>query len=142
VNDASGAWHGRIAVALLLVMVFAAGMITDAWVRRVRMEHAHTSIQGGHPPFGADRDRHFGEELGLDSAQRVRVDSVFARRRVQIDSFWKGPGRSLRAIMDSTRQEVRAVLTPEQRTRFDRRRMEGRPRHPEDAGPSVSPSPQ
>jgi hypothetical protein len=92
-------------------------------------------------PFGAERDRHFGEELGLDSLQRARVDSVFAHRRVQIDSFWKGPGRSLRAIMDSTREEVRAVLTPEQRTRFDRRHMEGRPRHPGDAGPPISPRP-
>lgn len=141
-STAPGAWRGRIAVALLLVMVFAAGMITDAWVRRVRMGHTHTSMQGGHPPFGAERDHHFGEELGLDSAQRVRVDSVFARRRVQIDSFWKGPGRSLRAIMDSTRQEVRSVLTPEQREKFERRRMEGRPRHPGDAGPPMSSPPQ
>jgi hypothetical protein len=139
VSDASGVWRGRIAVGLLLLMVFAAGMITDAWVHRLRMRHTHMSMADGHPPFGAERDRHFGEELGLDSLQRARVDSVFARRRVQIDSFWKGPGRSLRAIMDSTRQEVRSVLTPEQRARFDRRHMEGRPRHPGDAGPPMPP---
>jgi hypothetical protein len=123
-------------------MVFAAGMITEAWVRRVRMGHRHMSMQDARPPFGAERDRHFGEELGLDSVQRARVDSVFARRRVQIDSFWKGPGRSLRAIMDSTRQEVRSVLTPEQRAKFDRRRMEGRPHHPGDAGPPMPPPSQ
>jgi hypothetical protein len=139
VSDAPGAWRGRIAVGLLLVMVFAAGMITDAWVRRLRMQHMHTTMQGRRPPFGAERDRHFGEDLGLDSLQRVLVDSVFARRRVQIDSFWKGPGRALRAIMDSTRQEVRSVLTPEQRAKFDRRHMEGRPRHPGDAGPPMPP---
>jgi Spy/CpxP family protein refolding chaperone len=141
VSDAPGVWRGRIAVALLLVMVFAAGMITDAWVRRLRMQHTHGPAQGGRPPFGAERDHHFAEELGLDSLQRARVDSVFARRRVQVDSFWKGPGRSLRAIMDSTRQEVRSVLTPEQRAKFDRRHMEGRPRHPGDAGPPMPPSP-
>jgi Spy/CpxP family protein refolding chaperone len=123
-------------------MVFAAGMISDAWVRRVRMRHAHSSMDSGRPTFGAERDRYFAQELGLDSLQRKRVDSVFARRRVQIDSFWKGPGRSLRAIIDSTRQEVRSVLTPEQRERFERRRMEGRPRHPGDAGPPMSSPPQ
>ena len=140
-SDASGPWRGRIAVGLLFLMVFAAGMITEAAVRRLRMRHMNSSMEHRRAPFGAERDRHFGEELGLDSLQRARVDSVFARRRVQIDSFWKGPGRSLRAIMDSTRQEVRAVLTPEQRARFDRRHMEGRPRHPGDAGPPM-PSPE
>jgi hypothetical protein len=137
VSDAPGVWRGRIAVGLLFLMVFAAGMITEASVRRLRMRHMNAAMEHRRAPFGAERDRHFGEELGLDSLQRARVDSVFARRRVQIDSFWKGPGRSLRAIMDSTRQEVRAVLTPEQRARFDRRHMEGRPRHPGDAGPPM-----
>lgn len=120
-------------------MVFAAGMITEAWVFRFRTQHVRGTMTGEHPPFGAERDRHFGEELGLDSLERARVDSIFARRRLQIDSFWKGPGKSLRAIMDSTRDEVRAVLTPEQRARFDRRRMERRPPHPGDAGPPKPP---
>jgi len=137
VNDASGVWRGRIAVGLLLLMVFAAGMITEAWVWRLRTQRTHAFVTpgGGRPPFGAERDRHFGEDLGLDSAQRKHVDSIFAKRRVEIDSFWKGPGKSLRAIMDSTRQDVRNELTPEQRARFDKRRMEGRPRHAEDEGP-------
>ncbi|MEP7065098.1 MAG: hypothetical protein ABI889_03605 [Gemmatimonadota bacterium] len=138
-SDPSAIWRSRIAVGLLLVLVFAAGVVTDAYARRLRMRHAHAAMENRHPPFGAERDRHFGEELGLDSLQRVRVDSVFTRRRVQIDSFWKGPGRSLRAIMDSTRDEVRAVLTPEQRAKFDSRHMEGRPRHPGDAGPPMPP---
>lgn len=141
-SDVPGTWHGRIAVGLLLLLVFAAGMITDAWVRRVRMGHMHMPMQSGRPPFGAERDHHFGEELGLDATQRARVNSVFARRRVQIDSFWSGPGRSLRSIMDSTRQEVRSVLTPEQRAKFDRRRVQGRPHHPEDAGPPMPSTPR
>jgi hypothetical protein len=137
VSDASGAWRGRIAVGLLLLLVFAAGMITEAWVWRVRTQRIHAFIAPGgrRPPFGAERDRHFGEDLGLDSAQRKHVDSIFAKRRVEIDSFWKGPGKSLRAIMDSTREDVRSVLTPEQRARFDRRHEEGRPRRLPDDGP-------
>jgi hypothetical protein len=138
-------WRGRIAVGLLLVMVFAAGMITEAAVRRFRTQRIRSFMapNGGRPPFGAERDRHFGEDLGLDSMQRKHVDSIFAKRRVEIDSFWKGPGKSLRAIMDSTRQDVRSVLTPEQRARFDRRHAEGRPRHPEDEGPPhPAPPPQ
>jgi len=133
-------WRGRLAVGLLLLMVFAAGMITGAWAFRFRSHGMRSMTMGGaRAPFGSERDRHFGEELGMDSLQRLRVDSIFARRRVQVDSFWKGPGRSLRAIMDSTREEVRAVLTPEQRARFDRRHMERRPQHPGEPGPSIPP---
>jgi hypothetical protein len=138
VSEAPGVWRSRIAVGLLLLMVFAAGMITEAWVFRFHSRGMRAmTMSGGRAPFGAERDRHFGEELGMDSLQRVRVDSIFARRRVQIDGFWKGPGKSLRAIMDSTREEVRQVLTPEQRARFDRRHMERRPQHPEEPGPPM-----
>ncbi len=126
-------------MALLLLMVFAAGMVADAGIRRYRSQRMHTMMTGQRVPFGAERDRHFGEELGMDSLQRLRVDSIFAHRRVQIDSFWKGPGKSLREIMDSTREDVRAVLTPEQRARFDRRHMERRSPHPEEPGPPVPP---
>ena len=138
-SDTPGAWRGRLAVGLLIVLVFAAGMITEAWTSRLHMQHFRTATTRARAPFGAERDRHFGEELGLDSAQRARVDSIFAKRRVEIDSFWKGPGHTLRAIMDSTREEVRSVLTPEQRARFDKHRMERRPGHPGDAGPPMPP---
>ncbi|HEY7861355.1 MAG: hypothetical protein ACHQRL_01140 [Gemmatimonadales bacterium] len=139
-SDAPGVWRGRFAVGLLLLMVFAAGMITQAWTSRLRMQHMRGAMMRGRAPFGAARDHHFGEELGLDTVERARVDSIFAKRRVQIDSFWKGPGHALRAIMDSTRQEVRSVLTPEQRARFDKRRMERRPGHPPgNAGPPMPP---
>lgn len=138
-SEAPGVWRNRIAVVLLLLMIFAAGMITEAWVRRFRTQRMHTMMTGQRAPFGAERDRHFGEDLGMDSLERARVDSIFARRRVQIDSFWNGPGKSLRSIMDSTREEVRAVLTPEQRARFDRRHMERRPQHPEEPGPPIPP---
>jgi hypothetical protein len=137
VSEGQSAWRGRIAVGLLLLMVFAAGMITEAWTMRLRRHMRGAELP--RPAFGAERDRHFGEDLGLDSLERARVDSIFAHRRVQIDSFWKGPGKSLRAIMDSTREEVRAVLTPEQRARFDRRRMDRRPPHPGDAGSPAAP---
>ena len=138
-SETQSAWRGRIAVGALLLMVFAAGMITNAWTMRLRGRHMR-GAQPARPPFGAERDRHFGEDLGLDSLERVRVDSIFAHRRVQIDSFWNGPGRALRAIMDSTRQDVRSVLTPEQRARFDKRHTERRPAHPPgDAGPPMPP---
>ena len=71
-------------------------------------------------------------QYGLGAAQRARIDSVLVARRGEIDAFWRGPGQTLRGILDSTRADVRAVLTPEQRAQFDaahaehERRMRGR----------------
>ena len=71
-------------------------------------------------------------QYGLSAAQRTRIDSVLRARRGEIDGFWRGPGQVLRTILDSTRADVRAVLTPDQRARFDsahaqhERRMRGR----------------
>jgi hypothetical protein len=141
VSETPGVWRGRFAVGLVLLLVFAAGMITQAWTSRLRMQHMRGAIMHRRAPFGAARDHHyFGEELGLDSLERLHVDSILAKRRVQIDSFWNGPGHALRVIMDSTRQEVRSVLTPEQRARFDKLRAERRPGHPPgDAEPPMPP---
>ena len=140
-SETPGVWRGRFAVGLVLLLVFAAGMITQAWTSRLRMQHMRGAIMHRRAPFGAVRDHHyFGEELGLDSLERLHVDSILAKRRVQIDSFWNGPGHALRVIMDSTRQEVRSVLTPEQRARFDKLRAERRPGHPPgDAEPPMPP---
>ena len=64
------------------------------------------------------------------SATRVRVaavsvDSIFAARRAQIDTFWRGPGLRLRSILDSTAIDVRSVLDAAQRAKFDAMQREG-----------------
>lgn len=60
----------------------------------------------------------------LTPAQRTRIDSILGARRTEIDAFWHGPGRQLRAILDSTGADVRAVLTPAQQATFDSARAE------------------
>lgn len=53
------------------------------------------------------------------------------RRRAEVDAFWSDHGPQLRAIMDSARAEMRAVLTPEQRVLEEQFRAERR-RHYEE----------
>ncbi len=122
--------RGRLVAALVLVAVFVVGLLAGAWGSRAFARGAHWRWRGGPPPapWASDRERHFMRELGLSPAQQQQVDSILTRRRAQIDGFWNGEGRRLRAIVDSTRAEVRAVLTPEQRERYDRARsrMRGR----------------
>jgi hypothetical protein len=47
-----------------------------------------------------------------------------ARRRERTDALWQTDGARIRAAVDSTRAEIRAVLTPAQATEYDRLRAE------------------
>ncbi len=64
--------------------------------------------------------------MELTDAQRRDIDSIRSRWHDQIESFWDTAGPRLRAIADSARAEIRAVLTPEQRARYDSLRAEHR----------------
>lgn len=59
------------------------------------------------------------DQVDLSPTQRQQVDSIVERRRAQREEFWDNEGQRMRAIMDSTRNEIRAVMTPEQRAEYD-----------------------
>ena len=107
-----------LAVAVLLATFaagVAAGLGAAQWRHRAFAHDDHGRGAGGGGPMG---DRFLGR-LGLTSAQRATVDSILERRRVQLEKFWAGPGQQLRLVVDSTRNEVRAILTPAQRATYD-----------------------
>ena len=69
------------------------------------------------------------DQLGLNAEQKVRIDSVIAKRRAQTDLFWDQHGPQMRSIVDSTRAEINRVLNDEQRARMEQWRQERRERH-------------
>jgi Spy/CpxP family protein refolding chaperone len=110
----------RLAAAAALVLTFAAGAAVG-WGLGHRPGHGgHGPRRGPPPPTRETFDR-----LGLTAAQRASVDSIFAARRAQIDTFWQGPGQRLRFILDSTAIDVRAALDSAQRVKFDAMQREG-----------------
>lgn len=115
-STAGGSSSVRGLAALSLLLVFLAGAGTG-WGVGTRYGFGHGPRRGGRD--GMLLDGGPIAAYGLSAAQRARIDSVLVARRAQIDGFWRGPGQSLRAILDSTRADVRAALTPEQRARFD-----------------------
>lgn len=107
----------RWLAALALLLVFAAGAGTGWAIGAHFGGPRHGPRPGGRD--GMLLDGGPIERYSLSTEQRARIDSVLIARRGQIDGFWRGPGQSLRSILDSTRADVRAVLTPAQRERFD-----------------------
>jgi Spy/CpxP family protein refolding chaperone len=127
----------RLAAVAALVLTFAAGAAVG-WGLGHRPGHGgHGPRRGPPPPTRETFDR-----LGLTTAQRASVDSIFAARRAQIDTFWQGPGQRLRSILDSTAIDVRAALDSAQRVKFDAMQREGgRPGPPPDGPPPDRPPP-
>ena len=125
---------------VVLVLTFVAGSLAGAaWERHHRTEaRRHEGGRGGRG------DRHFGEMLkeryGLSDEQAARVEAIVQRRRPRVDSLMATVQPRVRAMFDSTNAEIRVLLTPEQRVKFDRdqerrRRDHGRRHRPPGAPP-------
>lgn len=119
----------RRTAVLVLVAVFLVGGAAG-WVAEEMADEVHWPFlqeDGGKPddpdedePFDDDAEEDLLESLGLSRAQLDSVDRLLDRREDRLEDYWKARLPDLQAIVDSSREEVRAVLTPEQRAGYDR----------------------
>jgi Spy/CpxP family protein refolding chaperone len=118
----------RLIGAGLLVATFLAGTVAGMAARQTLFADEPPQGQQLERPRPPDARRGDGprrdpyEGLGLTAEQRSQLDDVFARRRIQIQAFWKEHGSLMEAIRDSARAEVDRIFTPEQRAILDERR--------------------
>jgi Spy/CpxP family protein refolding chaperone len=108
--------NARVMGITMLIIAFAVGALVGATTLRVAGGSAAPERSGRPERRGPD----LFERLNLTPDQKTQVDAIMERRRVEMEAFWKQHGPTLRAIYDSTRVEIRAVLTPEQRELDDR----------------------
>lgn len=70
------------------------------------------------PDRGEDEDQttieRFADDLGLTAAQRSEIEALLDRYRASTGELWHQVRPKYRALMDSVRVEIEAVLTPEQ----------------------------
>lgn len=117
---------GRIrtqGIALLLA-TFVAGALAGMALERLRTRPEF-------PPPGQERGlgmmRPFApgglppmfEELNLTDEQRASISEIIERSRPRTDELLQSMLPRLRAVTDSVREEIRAVLTPEQAVKLD-----------------------
>lgn len=137
----------RIMAVALLVSVFMAGLLTALAVTEVAgrargPERGFVARLG--PPEGGEFERGMragelsrragpialsemlGNRLDLSAEQERQMAEILERRRVVADSMFDSLRPVFEAQLDSTREEIRAILTPEQRAEFDRYVEEGR----------------
>jgi Spy/CpxP family protein refolding chaperone len=75
------------------------------------------------------------DHIALTPEQREQIDRILDRRRTETDSVWRAQKPRLRAIVDSTRFEIQALLTTAQRAEYDRLVAERRARHKKNCTP-------
>jgi Spy/CpxP family protein refolding chaperone len=112
----------RLQGIMLLVLVFLAGGLSGAALMRVsaRGPEPHgPPLMEGPPGMTPGRIPPVFDRLGLSDDQRVRIQAAFDGARPKSDSILGAALPAVRAIMDSLREEIRAILTEEQRKQFD-----------------------
>ncbi|MCB1183109.1 hypothetical protein KDM41_06735 [bacterium] len=119
----------RLQAALLLAVVFALGLFLG--FTGGRLQHGQ---RPGPPPKGfRGLPPHFQDRLDLTDEQSRRIDAVIAARKARIDEVLETYLPELRALTDSMRTDIRAILTPEQREVFDQ--LDREPGGPRNGGP-------
>lgn len=124
--------RARILGISVLSAVFVAGALAGAASGRL-LDAREASASPADPPAAVatkscGERRRLVDQIDLAPAQRAQVDSIVERRRAQREDFWNNEGRRMKAIMDSTRQEIRGVMSPTQRAEYDRLVAEHRAR--------------
>ncbi len=140
------------------MVIFGAGVVTGGLLVR------HTSLPSHPPRQPASRTmpamspsglrmevlRRVERELDLTPEQRTEVDRIISGSQERTKKLMEPISPQLHAELQATKEAVRAVLTPEQRVRFDELlKQQQRPRdqkHPPGHGPekpvlSNTPSP-
>lgn len=112
--------RARTTGGLLLLVMFAAGLVAGlAWgMTRARRVEAYNTID---VQIRAEMPEELSR-LGLTPGQSQRVTEILTAGRLRADSVMADLGPRLRLVFDSVDAGVRAVLTPEQRTRLDQAR--------------------
>jgi hypothetical protein len=130
----------RLAAAGVLLLVFVAGAAAG-WGMAGRQHAQRRGRPGGGPPgpFGMLGGPNLMARLNLTPAESLAVDSAFKRRLLEAEAFWRGPGQQWRAILDSTRADVRAALPAPKRATYDSLMSRGR-RGPGGGPPNGSPT--
>jgi Spy/CpxP family protein refolding chaperone len=122
--------------AVVVLLTFVAGTLAGAaWER---WHHAQVRRD-------STREQRLGDMLkhryDLSGAQQAQVEAIMRRRRPRVDSLVALVQPRIRSAFDSTNAEIRMVLTPGQRVKFDRdlerRRLEAARR----ATPAPPPAP-
>jgi hypothetical protein len=111
---------------LLLVLVFAAGLAVGIVGTRIAVRNfiRQAVINPEFLRHNAERD--LTRKLGLNATQQIEVRQILGRTHAEMKGLWSEflPRRS--TVLSKTNADIAAILTPEQRNKFEILQAESR----------------
>jgi Spy/CpxP family protein refolding chaperone len=85
---------------------------------------ARHSVSAANPPLSeparrAQRVEQLTRELGLTSTQGQQLDAILMRRHAESKTIHDQTDTQIEKVRQGTREEIRAILTPEQKPKFE-----------------------
>jgi Spy/CpxP family protein refolding chaperone len=126
-------------VILATIVIFGAGVITGGLLVDHVQHQApvhHASGPGSKPPVGTNEAseipgpmraqilnkqfvQQLNDELQLSEEQRKQIQKIISQGQQNTHDLWKLVGPQFQLIWRDTRVQIRQVLTPEQRKKFE-----------------------
>lgn len=119
--DSKTKWVG-ITLAAVLVLGIGAGILVDRFLLLAKVESA-TNVDSDRDEHHDDHAKRFRtrlqQELDLTDEQRARLDQVLENNHETAERFWEDSRARFEELRMSFRQDIRSLLNPEQRVKFD-----------------------
>jgi hypothetical protein len=110
----------RWRATVVLVMVFAAGAAGGALLEDIVDDIDWPGFADrGHGDDSDDSEETILANLDLTAQQRASIERLFEQREDRLESYWDAQLPELERLVDSSREEIRSLLTPAQRTIYD-----------------------
>lgn len=140
-------------VILATMVIFACGVITGSMVTKnwngatvavTAPSPAPTNLTNNLPmPFGVQRPeflRRLSKQLDLTPDQREKIEGIIRASHGRTQVLWQQVAPQMNGELKRVHEEIRLVLTPEQRKRWSelskRRKAENGPAQPETPPPN------
>ena len=117
-----GPGRNRVLGLVLLIATFVAGALAGAAVDRVLTAGEAERVER-REDRDDDRDgrSYIIDDVPMRPDQRAAIDSILEKRADRLRAIWRATEPRMDAVTDSARLEIMQVLTPEQRTDYERR---------------------
>ena len=110
----------RLRGFLGVFLIFFFGVIVGAaFTGGAIWKEMHDVIEGGPDAVVAKIADRLGKELKLDDAQKRMLDQIVTETRIELRVIRAEDQPRVTAALAAAEQKVRAVLSPEQRKKFD-----------------------
>ena len=127
--ETRGRARSAVVAAILLAATFLTGMVAGVAADRfVLVREARILPREGMRFVSARIVRAMDRELDLTDAQRADVERILAERQRRIERVWSEMRPQIRTEIERTNREIEAILTEEQKPKFEEltRRWEAR----------------